>query len=122
MNKDVTEYISACPACSQSKSLQLLTISHCCWLDIEKGLGPSDGNTIITVIDQFSKVARCSPLPILTSIKETAVCFFSHVSRYHGFPKNVMSDQDTQFFAVLGGVLEVSRSHSKPVFWVPRSI
>lgn len=80
VNKDVTEYISACPLCSQSKSLQLLPISHCPWLDISldfgNGLPPSDGNTIITVVDQFSKVARFSPLPKLTSIKETAVCYF----------------------------------------------
>ena len=83
---------------NQGLSLPLsdLPVPHRPWSDISldfvTGLPPFKGNTtILTVVDRFSKMVHFIPLPKLPSAKER--CVF----RLHGFPKDVVSDQEPQF-------------------------
>ena len=110
MEKQVREYVAACPVCARNKVsrqppaglLQPLPVPHRPWSDISldfvTGLPPSDGNTtILTIVDRFSKMVHFVPLPKLPSAKETAEVLLHHVCRLHGFPKDVVSDRGPQF-------------------------
>ena len=110
MEKEVGEYVAACPVCARNKVshrpppglLCPLPVPHRPWSDISldfvTGLPPSKGNTtILTVVDRFSKMVHFVPLPKLPSAKETAEVLLLHVFRLHGFPKDVVSDRGPQF-------------------------
>ena len=105
MEKEVGEYVAACPVCARNKNsrrpppglLQPLPVPHRPWSDISldfvTGLPPSEGNTtILTVVDRFSKMVHFIPMPKLPSAKGTAEAVLIHVFRIHGFPKDVVSD------------------------------
>ena len=100
MEKEVGEYVAAF---TRSKvSLRLLPVPHHLWFDISLDfvteLPPSEGNTtILTVVDRFSKMVHFVPLPKLPSAKETAEVMMRHVLLSHGFPKDVVTDQGSQF-------------------------
>ena len=92
MEKDIGEYVAACPACAQNKTsrsppsglLKPLPVPHRPWseisLDFVTGLPPSEGNTtVLTVVDRFSKMVHFIPLPKLPSAKGTAETVLSHV-------------------------------------------
>uniref|UniRef100_A0AAQ4QLT0 Gypsy retrotransposon integrase-like protein 1 n=1 Tax=Gasterosteus aculeatus aculeatus TaxID=481459 RepID=A0AAQ4QLT0_GASAC len=110
MEREVREYVTACPVCARNKSsrrppsglLQPLPVPHRPWSDISldfvTGLPPSKGNTtVLTVVDRFSKMVHFIPLPKLPSAKGTADAVLLHVFRIHGFPKDVVSDRGPQF-------------------------
>ncbi|XP_065821877.1 uncharacterized protein lrfn4b [Labrus bergylta] len=112
LEKDIKEYVAACPVCSQCKSsrrpppglLLPLPVPHRPWSDISldfvTGLPPSEGKTtVLTVVDRFSKMVHFIPLPKLPSAKETAEALLSNVFRLHGFPKDVVSDRGPQFIS-----------------------
>lgn len=75
MEREVREYVAACPVCTQNKIPQYhpsgflcpLVIPHRPWSDISLdfiGLLPSEGNTtVLIVVDQFSKMVHFIPLP-----------------------------------------------------------
>lgn len=105
MEKDVRQYVSACHTCACSKSsnyppaglLQPLPIPIRPWslipMDFVTGLPPSQGNTVIlTVIDRFSKAAQFLPLTQLPTATEMAGILVRNVFRYHGIPKDIVSD------------------------------
>lgn len=60
-------------------------------------LPPSEGKTVILVIDQFSKIKFLLPLLKMSSAKEMAEAALSYVSRLHGLLQGVVSDWGTQF-------------------------
>ena len=112
MEKEVGEYVAACPVCARNKNsrrppsglLQPLPVPHRPWSDISldfvTGLPPSEGNTtILTVVDRFSKMVHFIPMPKLPSAKGTAEAVLLHVFRIHGFPKDVVSDRGPQFIS-----------------------
>ena len=112
MEKEVGEYVAACPVCARNKNsrrppsglLQPLPVPHRPWSDISldfvTGLPPSEGNTtILTVVDRFSKMVHFIPMPKLPSAKGTAEAVLLHVFRIHGFPKDVVSDWGPQFIS-----------------------
>lgn len=85
LDKDVKEFVKACPICNQNKSshqapaglLHPLPVLHRPWshisLDFVTGLPPSQGHTtILTVVDWFSQMAHFIPLSKIPSAKETA--------------------------------------------------
>lgn len=97
--EDTTEFVNACPVCSQNKMsrcapaghLQPLPIHHQPWphisMDFVAGLPPSEGKTsILTMVDRFSKMAHFIPLSKLPSAKETAEVIVNHVFHLHGLP------------------------------------
>ncbi|KAK7883026.1 hypothetical protein WMY93_029200 [Mugilogobius chulae] len=110
VEKEVKEYVAACPVCAQNKSsrqpipglLHPLSIPRRPWSDISidfvTGLPCSEGNTtVLTVVDRFSKMVHFIAMPKLPSAKETAEVMLSQVFKVHGFPKDVVSDRGPQF-------------------------
>lgn len=58
----------------------------------------SEGNnTILTIVDRFSKAVHYVPLPKLPSSLETAKLLIQHVYRLHGIPTDIVSDRGPQF-------------------------
>ncbi|KAL0196874.1 hypothetical protein M9458_005414, partial [Cirrhinus mrigala] len=56
-------------------------------------------NTILTIVDRFSKAVHLVALTGLPSAKTTAELILEHVVRLHGFPKDIVSDRGPQFTA-----------------------
>ncbi|KAI2661127.1 Transposon Tf2-6 polyprotein [Labeo rohita] len=114
LRKDVQEYVQACNTCARSKNpnapstgeLQPLPAPKRPWtspkrsLDFVTGLPDSQGkNTILTIVDRFSKAVHLVALAGLPSAKTTAELILEHVVRLHGFPKDIVLDRGPQFTA-----------------------
>ncbi|KAK3536207.1 hypothetical protein QTP86_000183 [Hemibagrus guttatus] len=109
--QDIKEFVTAYLACNQSKSLctapagllHLLPVPRCPWshiaIDFITGQPPSEGNTILTIVDRFSKMVHFVPLSHLPSAKETALLLVQHVFRLHGISRDIVSDRGPQFTA-----------------------
>ena len=110
LEDDVREFVAACEVCARSKTshrppaglLRPLPIPGRPWshiaLDFVTGLPSSQGNTtILTMVDQFSKMVHFAALPKLPSAAETADLLVSHVVRLHGIPVDIVSDRGPQF-------------------------
>src|SRR6266566_4997033 len=64
------------------------------------GLPESDGNTKIWVIvDRFSKMAHCIPLPTVNKTEEMAEIFLNQIWKLHGLPDDIVSDWDSKFIS-----------------------
>ena len=59
--------------------------------------GAQGNNTVLTVVDSFSKMARFIALSKLPSPKETAEVTMNQVFKIHGFSKDIVTDQGPQF-------------------------
>lgn len=86
---------------STDKLLSLST-QQCPWshvvLDFIKGLSISYGNTnILVMIDRFFMSLQLVPLPSLHCAFETTEQLFSHVFRYLGIEKDIVSNREAQF-------------------------
>ncbi|KAI2661117.1 Transposon Tf2-9 polyprotein [Labeo rohita] len=112
LRRDVQEYVQACNICARSKTsnspsigeLQPLPIPKRPWshisVDFVTGLPDSQGkNTILTIVDRFSKAVHLVALTGLPSAKTTAELILEHVVHLHGFPKDIVSDRGPQFTA-----------------------
>ncbi|KAI2661862.1 Transposon Tf2-9 polyprotein [Labeo rohita] len=112
LRRDVQLYVQACNICARSKTtntpttggLQPLPIPKRPWshisIDFVTGLPESQGkNTILTIMDRFSKAVHLVALTGLPSAKTTAELILEHVVRLHGFPKDIVSDRGPQFMA-----------------------
>uniref|UniRef100_A0AAQ6IR55 Gypsy retrotransposon integrase-like protein 1 n=1 Tax=Anabas testudineus TaxID=64144 RepID=A0AAQ6IR55_ANATE len=112
LSADVRTFVSACPVCAQAKPLHRapagylrpLSIPRRPWshisVDFVTGLPVSNGlNTVLTVVDRFSKMVHFIPLAGLPSAKETADLLVQHVFRLHGLPRDIVSDRGPQFTA-----------------------
>ncbi|KAI2649275.1 Transposon Tf2-6 polyprotein [Labeo rohita] len=112
LRRDVQEYVQACTICARSKNinapstgeLQPLPVLKRPWshisLDFVTGRPDSQGkNTILTIVDRFSKAVHLVALTGLPSAKTTAELILEHVVRLHGFPKDIVSDRGPQFMA-----------------------
>ncbi|TWW61053.1 hypothetical protein D4764_05G0011430 [Takifugu flavidus] len=110
LQEDVREFVGACTVCARSKAshrspaglLHPLPVPSRPWshiaLDFVTGLPVSQGNdTILTIVDRFSKGVHFVALPKLPSAAETAELLVSHVVRLHGIPLDVVSDRGPQF-------------------------
>ena len=115
MERDIQDYVSACPTCARNKVkhspppglLHPLPVPSRPWSDISldfiAGLPESEGNTtILMVVDRFSKMAHFIPLPKLPSAKETTEAMSSNVFRIHGSPKDIVSDRYPSSFRSFG--------------------
>ena len=104
--------MAACNVCSRSKAshrppaglLRPLPIPGRPWsdvaLDFVTGLPTSKGNnTILTIVDRFSKMVHFIALPKLPSVAETVDLFTTYVIRLHVIPCNIVSDRGPQFTA-----------------------
>ncbi|KAI2667775.1 Transposon Tf2-6 polyprotein [Labeo rohita] len=85
-------------SCSPSPSPDApgLTSPSTSSLDSPESLGK---NTILTIVDRFSKAVHLVALSGLPSAKTTAELILEHVVRLHGFPQDIVSDRGPQFTA-----------------------
>lgn len=54
-------------------------------------------DSIFVVVDRFTKMAHFVPCTKSISGEETAKLFMDNIYRYHGLPKDIISDRGTQF-------------------------
>uniref|UniRef100_A0A8C6P7M8 Gypsy retrotransposon integrase-like protein 1 n=3 Tax=Nothobranchius furzeri TaxID=105023 RepID=A0A8C6P7M8_NOTFU len=112
MYRDVKDYVSGCHICAQQKGdhrapaglLNPLPTPSRPWshvaLDFVCGLPNSQGfNTILTIVDRFSKACHLIPLKTLPSSTVTAKLLIRHVFRLHGIPEEILSDRGPQFIS-----------------------
>lgn len=71
-------------------------VTHCsCFIT---GLPISQGNnTILTIVDRFSKAMHFVALPKLPTARETADLLVQHVFRLHGILLDIVSDRGPKF-------------------------
>jgi hypothetical protein len=99
MKQDIQQYISKCQVCSQAKSehyrlprlLQPLPVPSQAWhtisLDFIEGIPKSKtSDTILVVIDKFSKYAHFIPLSYPYTALSVAQLSLNHVYKLHGLP------------------------------------
>jgi hypothetical protein len=132
MKMDVQSYIQQCIICQKAKCerlhptdlLQPLPVPQDAWQDltmdfIEK-LPKSEGyDTIMVVVDRFSKYAHFMPLKHPFLAPSVAQIFLDQVVKLHGLPKSIVSDRDkifsssfwTQLFKLMGTQLNLSTAY-----------
>ena len=106
LGADVKEFVAACDVCTRSKNshsppagqLRPLPVPSRPWshisMDFVTGLPLSQGNdTILTIVDRFSKAVHYVALPKLPSASEMADLLAIHVVRLHGIPTDIVSDR-----------------------------
>lgn len=104
MKQDVQNYVAACQTCSQAKPehgrlpglLQPLPVPPQAWhtvsLDFIEGLPKSKSfDTILVVIDKFSKYGHFIPLAHPYTALSVAQTFISNIYKLHGLPKMLLS-------------------------------
>lgn len=132
MATDTRKYVRACTICAQGKTthrppaglLHPLPVPGRPWshiaLDFMTGLPLSEGNdTILTIVDRFSKAVHFVALAKLPSAAETAELLVNHVFRAHGIPVDIVSDRGPQFTSqvwkefclALGATVSLSSGH-----------
>lgn len=114
MEADVHDFVSSCQICQQAKPdrsklpglLQTFPVPDRAWkilsLDFIEGLPQSEGfNSILVVVNLFSKYAHFVGLchPFTAAI--IAKVFFQAVYKYHGMPSALVSDRDKIFTSTL---------------------
>ena len=110
MWKAVKGFVQSCDVCSRSKTprhrpyglLQPLPVPEQPWssisMDFITDLPSSNSyDSIFVVVDRFTKMAHFVPCTKSISGKETAKLFMDNIYRYHGLPKDIISDRGTQF-------------------------
>jgi transposase InsO family protein len=110
MRKQIERYVQNGHTCqaskpSRSKTLRLLEPLPVPWqiwksitLDFISGL-PEDGamNTILVVVNRFSKMAHFIPTMQEISTEDTAELLLHHVWKLHGTPEEIILDRGLQF-------------------------
>ena len=106
----VKDYISRCDCCTRFKGsnqalpekLKPLDTPPGPWKEISADfimdLPESEGfNSILVVVDWFSKEVEFIPCTKSTSALDTAKLYLRHVWKRHGLPTGIVSDQGPQF-------------------------
>jgi hypothetical protein len=109
---DVTQFVQQCLTCQQAKPerthpaglLQPLPIPHGIWADVTmdfiEGLPKSEGyDTIMVVVDRFTKYGHFLPLKHPFTAEGVAQIFLDQVVKLHGPPKSIVSDRDKIFIS-----------------------
>ena len=110
MRRFVNRYVFNCVICRRAKPsrqepsghLHPLQIPERPWssisMDFITGLPVSDGhNSILVVVDRFSKMSHFIPCSDSITAKELSFLFLQHIFRLHGLPKDIVSDRGPVF-------------------------
>jgi len=110
MKSAVHAFVRACSICQQAKAdrshypglLQPLPVPSSAWdivaMDFVEGLPCSEhSDTILVVVDKYSKFAHFIPLRHPFTALSVAKAFMSHVYKLHGMPSSIISDRDKVF-------------------------
>jgi hypothetical protein len=110
MEDDVELYVRTCLVCQQDKTLrqreagllQPLLIPKKPWvlvsMDFIVGFSKADGmNTIMVVVDRFTKYAVFIAAPTVRTTEVAAELFYRNVVKYFGVPSDIVSDRDVRF-------------------------
>lgn len=125
MARDVHEYVRTCDACQRSKGPKHLPYGELTPIPVPDGpwkaiaidfitdLPPSKGpldssetyDSIMTVVDRFSKMCHYIPCKKTMTSKQFASLFVQEVFRLHGIPESIISDRDNPLYILLLAVL-----------------
>lgn len=110
MQDSINEWVSKCDTCLRCKpeqcaspgSLQPLPVATGAWqavsLDFVEGLPKSHGfDTVLVVVDRFTKYSHFIPLTHPYTAKIVARVFLDNVFKLHGLPASIVSDRDRIF-------------------------
>jgi hypothetical protein len=115
LKDNAEKYVKTCLTCltcqqnqtlnkKQAGLLQPLLIPERLWesvsMDFMVSSPPSRGfDTIMVVVDRFSKMAHFIPTRDEATAQETCRLFFTHIFKHHGLPKDIVSDRDPKFIS-----------------------
>ncbi|XP_078150324.1 uncharacterized protein LOC144545636 [Carex rostrata] len=111
MKNDVRKYVEKCQVCQQVKADRRRTAGllqpldkkrgkfEIITMDFVSGFPRTKGRheTIWVIVDTLTKVAHFIPLGPDTSGRALAEIFMKFFFRYHGCPREIISDRDTRF-------------------------
>jgi transposase InsO family protein len=114
VKKDVQDYCRSCKRCARMKPtnilparlLQPLEVPEGPWksvsADFITGLPPSHGfDSVLVVVDRFSKEVTFAPTSKTISSKGTAELYRDYVWKHHGLLDSLVSDRGPQFASQL---------------------
>jgi transposase InsO family protein len=118
MRSAILQFVKSCSVCLQAKPdrarypglLQPLPVPSGAWeiisMDFIEGL-PLSGkfNTVLVVVDKYSKYAHFVPLRHPFSAADVARVFMDSIYRLHGLPASIISDRDRIFTSKLWQLL-----------------
>uniref|UniRef100_A0A8R7P7T8 Integrase catalytic domain-containing protein n=1 Tax=Triticum urartu TaxID=4572 RepID=A0A8R7P7T8_TRIUA len=107
-------FVEACQICKQAKPervrypglLEPLPVPTQAWqlitMDFMEGLPRSSGcNSILVVVDKFSRYAHFIPLSHPFTAFQVAQAFVTNIYKLHGLPESIVSDRDPVFTSTL---------------------
>jgi hypothetical protein len=113
MKTDVEDFVKQCHICQKAKGervhpaglLQPLPVPQGAWQDIamdfiEKLPKSSGYDTILVVVDRFSKYAHFIALKHPFTTAQVAQVVLDQVVRLHGLPRSIVSDRDKIFTSI----------------------
>lgn len=129
LRRDVTAYVKSCVSCARNKAprhkpyglLKPLPLPERPWhsisMDYIEELPASDGhNSILNVVDRFTKQCILIPTRTNTDTAELARLFVTHVFAKHGVPSHITSDRGSkftsEFFSTLSQTLGIALHHT----------
>lgn len=114
LKSSVHKFVQSCQTCQQAKPdrakypglLQPLPVPDGAWkvvsLDFVEGLPMSHGmNTILVVVDKFSKYSHFIPIRHPFSAASIASVYMMNIYKLHGMPEALISDRDRIFTSKL---------------------
>jgi len=108
MKLSIQQYVKACPVCQKARIehvktpglLDPLSVPNQPWtvisLDFIEGLA-ARYNTILVVIDKFTKYGHFLPLAHPFTALQVAQLYLSNIYKLHGLPPTIISDRDRIF-------------------------